>query len=71
MNFNDDNHGSDSGGGEFAIVYGKMKEKIWQLSVISFFKIVVSITDVSHFSLLVKVQHISYILSLQSSLCLT
>lgn len=55
MPFNDDNHGADSGGSEFAIVYGKMKEKIWQLFVISFFKIVANITDVSHFSLLAKV----------------
>lgn len=34
IHFNDDDHDDGSGGSEFTIVLGKIKGKIWQLSVI-------------------------------------
>lgn len=61
MHFNDDDDhhegGGDSSGGGLTIVGGKIKQKIWQLSVI-------------FFSLLKKVQHISNISTLQVILML-
>lgn len=56
MHFNDDDDDHEGGGG-LTIVGGKMKQEIWQLSMI-------------FFSLLKEVQHISNISTLQVILIL-